>query len=211
MGWRVCAASPAPPPPPSPTAAAAAEGGGCVGADGVVLGGGVSLVDSNTTAVPCSLTSLSSSSPTVNGLLLLLYIQPSRRRCPSEGGANTPLPLTLPCRAHAWASSPHGSTPRRKLVLGVHPTHNTPSPHQPCKRARHLLLHIIVAVADFGQMNLADGDRAQVESRKMQRLRQEVCRLLGGRDVLQHELPVPHHVLQPGIASLHVLEVARQP
>ncbi|CAI7803240.1 unnamed protein product [Closterium sp. NIES-53] len=44
-GWRVggggCAASPVPPPPPSPTAAAAAEGGGCVGADGVVLGGGV--------------------------------------------------------------------------------------------------------------------------------------------------------------------------
>ncbi|CAI7762809.1 unnamed protein product, partial [Closterium sp. NIES-54] len=35
-------ASPAPPPPPlSPTAAATAEGGGCVGVDGVVLGGGV--------------------------------------------------------------------------------------------------------------------------------------------------------------------------
>ncbi|CAI7857539.1 unnamed protein product [Closterium sp. NIES-53] len=32
---------PTPPPPPSPTAAAAAEGGGCVGVDGVVLGGGV--------------------------------------------------------------------------------------------------------------------------------------------------------------------------
>ncbi|CAI7819792.1 unnamed protein product [Closterium sp. NIES-53] len=42
-GCRVCAASPAPTPPPSPspTAAAAAEGGGYVGADGVVLGGGV--------------------------------------------------------------------------------------------------------------------------------------------------------------------------
>ncbi|CAI7851625.1 unnamed protein product [Closterium sp. NIES-54] len=39
MGWRVCAASPAPPPPPSPTAAAAAEGGGCVGDEGVVLRG----------------------------------------------------------------------------------------------------------------------------------------------------------------------------
>ncbi|CAI7863097.1 unnamed protein product [Closterium sp. NIES-53] len=37
-GWRVCEPSP-PPPPPSPTAAAAAEGGGCVGAEGVVLGG----------------------------------------------------------------------------------------------------------------------------------------------------------------------------
>ncbi|CAI7754437.1 unnamed protein product [Closterium sp. NIES-54] len=44
-GWRVggggCVASPAPPPTSSPTAAAVAEGGGCVGADGVVLGGGV--------------------------------------------------------------------------------------------------------------------------------------------------------------------------
>ncbi|CAI7893777.1 unnamed protein product [Closterium sp. NIES-53] len=38
MGLRMCAASPAPP-PPSPTAAAAAEGGGCVGDEGVVLGG----------------------------------------------------------------------------------------------------------------------------------------------------------------------------
>ncbi|CAI7846030.1 unnamed protein product [Closterium sp. NIES-53] len=38
MGWRVCEPPP-PPPPPSPTAAAAAEGGGCVGAEGVVLGG----------------------------------------------------------------------------------------------------------------------------------------------------------------------------
>ncbi|CAI7903603.1 unnamed protein product [Closterium sp. NIES-54] len=38
-GWRVCEPSPPPPPPPSPTAAAAAEGGGCVGAEGVVLGG----------------------------------------------------------------------------------------------------------------------------------------------------------------------------
>ncbi|CAI7869141.1 unnamed protein product [Closterium sp. NIES-53] len=38
--------------------------------------------------------SLSSSSPTVNGRLLLPYIRPSRRRCPSEGGANTPLRLT---------------------------------------------------------------------------------------------------------------------
>ncbi|CAI7801418.1 unnamed protein product, partial [Closterium sp. NIES-53] len=41
VGGGGCAASPAPPPPLSPTAAAAAEGGGCVGADGVVLGGGV--------------------------------------------------------------------------------------------------------------------------------------------------------------------------
>ncbi|CAI7812591.1 unnamed protein product, partial [Closterium sp. NIES-53] len=38
-GWRVCEPSPAPPPLPSPTAAAATEGGGCVGAEGVVLGG----------------------------------------------------------------------------------------------------------------------------------------------------------------------------
>ncbi|CAI7788531.1 unnamed protein product [Closterium sp. NIES-54] len=38
--------------------------------------------------------SLSSSSPTVNGRLLLPYIRPRRQRCPSEGGANTPLPLT---------------------------------------------------------------------------------------------------------------------
>ncbi|CAI7811115.1 unnamed protein product, partial [Closterium sp. NIES-53] len=38
-GWRVCEPSPPPPPPPSPTATAAAEGGGCVGAEGVVLGG----------------------------------------------------------------------------------------------------------------------------------------------------------------------------
>ncbi|CAI7795871.1 unnamed protein product [Closterium sp. NIES-54] len=37
--WRVCELSPPPPPPPSPTAAAVAEGGGCVGAEGVVLGG----------------------------------------------------------------------------------------------------------------------------------------------------------------------------
>ncbi|CAI7852633.1 unnamed protein product [Closterium sp. NIES-54] len=37
-GWRVCEPSPTPP-PSSPTAAAAAEGGGCVGAEGVVLGG----------------------------------------------------------------------------------------------------------------------------------------------------------------------------
>ncbi|CAI7739299.1 unnamed protein product, partial [Closterium sp. NIES-53] len=44
-GWRVgrggYVASPAPPPPLSPTAAATAEGGGCVGAKGVVLEGGV--------------------------------------------------------------------------------------------------------------------------------------------------------------------------
>ncbi|CAI7837355.1 unnamed protein product [Closterium sp. NIES-53] len=38
-GWRVCESYLAPPPPLSPTAAAAAEGGGCVGAEGVVLGG----------------------------------------------------------------------------------------------------------------------------------------------------------------------------
>ncbi|CAI7892194.1 unnamed protein product [Closterium sp. NIES-54] len=43
-GWRVCEPSPAPPPPPpSPTAAAVAEGGGCVGAEGVVLGGDVGV------------------------------------------------------------------------------------------------------------------------------------------------------------------------
>ncbi|CAI7834968.1 unnamed protein product [Closterium sp. NIES-54] len=43
--WQVggggCVDSPAPPPPLSPTAAATAEGGGCVGDNGVVLGGGV--------------------------------------------------------------------------------------------------------------------------------------------------------------------------
>ncbi|CAI7785818.1 unnamed protein product [Closterium sp. NIES-54] len=37
---------------------------------------------------------MSSSSPTVDGRLLLPYIRPSRRRCPSEGGANTSFPLT---------------------------------------------------------------------------------------------------------------------
>ncbi|CAI7873803.1 unnamed protein product, partial [Closterium sp. NIES-54] len=100
-------------------------------------------------------------------------------------------------------------TLRRKLVLGVHPSHSTPSPHQPCKRAQHLLLHIIVAVADVDRTNLANGNRAPVEIQKVQRLRQEVCRLLGSRDVLQYELPAHHHVLQPGMASLHVLEVAR--
>ncbi|CAI7786608.1 unnamed protein product [Closterium sp. NIES-54] len=43
-GGGGCASSLAPPPPPlSPTAAAAAEGGGCVGAEGVVLGGGVGV------------------------------------------------------------------------------------------------------------------------------------------------------------------------
>ncbi|CAI7934472.1 unnamed protein product, partial [Closterium sp. NIES-54] len=50
-----------------------------------------------------------------------------------------------------------------------------------------------------------------VEGKKMQHLRQKIGRLLGGRHVLQHELPAPHHVLQPGVASLHVLEVARPP
>ncbi|CAI7794441.1 unnamed protein product [Closterium sp. NIES-54] len=111
----------------------------------------------------------------------------------------------------AAASTTPTITLRRKLVLGVHPSQSTPSPHQPCKRARHLLLHIIVAVADVDQTNLANGNRAPVESQKVHRLRQEVCRQLGSRDVLQYELPAHHHVLQPGMASLHVLEVARQP
>ncbi|CAI7872261.1 unnamed protein product [Closterium sp. NIES-54] len=38
-------------------------------------------------------------SPTVDGRLLLPYIRPSRRRCPSEGGANTSFPLTWGSRA----------------------------------------------------------------------------------------------------------------
>ncbi|CAI7906876.1 unnamed protein product [Closterium sp. NIES-54] len=39
--------------------------------------------------------SLSRSSLTVDGRLLFSYIRPSRRRCPSEGGANTSFPLTV--------------------------------------------------------------------------------------------------------------------
>ncbi|CAI7804917.1 unnamed protein product [Closterium sp. NIES-54] len=57
------------------------------------------------------------------------------------------------------------------------------SPHQPCKRAWHLLLHIFVTVADVGQAHLADHNGALVEDRKV----------------------------QPGISLLHVLEVALQP
>ncbi|CAI7860322.1 unnamed protein product [Closterium sp. NIES-54] len=59
-GWRVggggCVASPDPPPTRSPTAVAAAEGGGCVGTDGVVLGGGVlSLPVLRPSGVSCAL------------------------------------------------------------------------------------------------------------------------------------------------------------
>ncbi|CAI7915080.1 unnamed protein product [Closterium sp. NIES-54] len=86
-----------------------------------------------------------------------------------------------------------------------------PSPHQLCRRARHLLLHVVVTVANVGQAHLADCDGPPVEGRKLQRLCQEVNRLPSGRGVLQRELPALHHVLQPGILPLHVLEVDLQP
>ncbi|CAI7879743.1 unnamed protein product [Closterium sp. NIES-54] len=85
------------------------------------------------------------------------------------------------------------------------------SPHQPCGRAWHLLLYLVITVAEGGQTHLVDFDGAPVESRKMQRLRQKVSWLLGGRDVLQSNLPALHHLLYPGVASLHVLEVALDP
>ncbi|CAI7869427.1 unnamed protein product [Closterium sp. NIES-54] len=85
------------------------------------------------------------------------------------------------------------------------------SPYKACRRARHLLLHFVITVTDVGQAHLADCDEALVESRNTQRLRQKVCRLLGGWDVLQSNLPTLHHMLQPSVASLHVLEVALEP
>ncbi|CAI7861343.1 unnamed protein product [Closterium sp. NIES-53] len=49
---------------------------------------------------PAARRNLSSSSPTADGRLLLPYIRPSRRRCPSEGGANTSLPLPILTGTH---------------------------------------------------------------------------------------------------------------
>ncbi|CAI7875080.1 unnamed protein product [Closterium sp. NIES-54] len=64
----MCSASPAPPPPPSPTTAAAAEGGGYVGADGVVLGGGV-LQSPVATMRATPVARVSAASPVVSYLL----------------------------------------------------------------------------------------------------------------------------------------------
>ncbi|CAI7842291.1 unnamed protein product, partial [Closterium sp. NIES-54] len=78
-------------------------------------------------------------------------------------------------------------------------------------RAWHLLLHVVAAVSHVGQAHLVDCNGAPVEGQIVQRLRQEVGRLLSCGDVLQRKLPVLHHVLQPGLSPLHVLEVACQP
>ncbi|CAI7820302.1 unnamed protein product [Closterium sp. NIES-54] len=57
---------------------------------------------------------------TVNGRLLLPYIRPSRRRCPSEGGANTPFPLTLVLRALAETLFRHAAlVSKRWLCLAT--------------------------------------------------------------------------------------------
>ncbi|CAI7899376.1 unnamed protein product, partial [Closterium sp. NIES-53] len=45
----------------------------------------------------------------------------------------------------------------------------------------------------------------------MQRLSEEVRRLLGSWDVFQRNLLALHHLQQPDVTSLHVLEVALQP
>ncbi|CAI7743843.1 unnamed protein product, partial [Closterium sp. NIES-53] len=74
-----------------------------------------------------------SAPPTAVGQPRSPHTRLSRLR-PSEDGTNIQLPLTLPWRVHAWASTHTAALLGEKLV-DVHTTHSTPSPHQPCRRA----------------------------------------------------------------------------